>query len=611
MVSAMLPTPGDLKRLQERRAVVIQKHQAFSQQLQQKQDQVNQRKGDLDLAGRLFKVLDSRVPKPARAFLTREIAQHVGVDPKSEQFKGIQQVLTSLDPDSMQAMKASLGGQLQDIPPGQVTQLVRGVMTGEVGLNELLDQIGTTQLAQADTGTMTEAGEGGETTATRTPPKEDLPTDQPPAIAKPFTPGPGGVMSFEGQRTVPEAAKQVAPSLVGALGLDSRVRLRNNDLTAAGFRIPLDEKRQEELATSITNRSTGLSGTLNEAAIITDLFSGRPERLGPVGTLVRGVQQTVRQVEGLLNIMKPGTVNESNPDDAYTQGLARRIGQRLAKLHNLDTDAESSARIQSAVLGLAYRMALARDIPGNRLTNGMINQHLIQLGESASPEQFKAVLSDTLTSLTREFDETMRRQVGVSGLKIMTGQLTNDDIVRMTQPGSIDVLPRDLSQALLEEAEARKAGKTTASSVQPQSPTLEEEEKTLGEAEVRKKTQEIERADQISELDTSRENRAIRAEERALDREDRLADASIASNTLAREKFEYDKQQDVKLADERRNKEIGDAFLAFGNAIASGGGSRGGVGSVSVPALGGQQDVSAFRITPAPQRVPPRPGGGQ
>lgn len=606
MVGATLPTPGDMKRLQDKRAVVLQKHQQYSDMLKQKQHQVDQRKGDLDLAGRLFKVLDSRVPKPARQFLTREIAQHVGVDPKSENFRGVQQVLTSLDPDSLQAMKSSLAGQLKDIPPGEVTQLVKGVMTGELGLNDLLDRIGTDQLQGA-------AGQdtlqGGETSVERMPPKEDRLEDTAPAVAEPFGQGPAAVQSFEGQRTVPEGAKQVAPTLVGALGLDSRTRLRNNDLTAAGFRIPLDEKRQEELATSITTRSTGLSGTLNEAAIITDLFSGRPERLGPVGTLVRGVQSTVRQVEGLLNLVKPGAVNESNPDDAYTQGLARRVGQRLAKLHNLDVDAEASARIQSAILGLAYRMALARDIPGNRLTNAVINQHLAQLGESGSPEQFKAVLSDTLTSLTREFDENMRRTVGVSGLKIMAGQLTNDDIIRMTQPGSIDVLPRDFAQTLLEEAKARKAGTPSTGGVQPQSPTLEEEERTLGQLEVQKKTREIERAEQLSEIDASQEARAARTEERALAREDRLAEASIRSGELAREKFQYEKEQDVKLADERRNKEIGDAFLAFGNAIA-GSFSRSGGGGGSIPSLGGQQDTSAFRITPAPQRTPPRPGGG-
>lgn len=607
MAAPILPTPREFKGFQDKRQQVMQAHQAYSEKLKQKEDQARARGGDLDLAGRLFKILDSRVPKPARQFLTREMAQFVGVDPKSESFKGVSQVLTSLDPDSLKSMSSGLAGQLKGIPPGQVTEIVKGVMTGQVGLDQLLNQFGTDALGG---GAGQDTLQGGESTVEKgAGPKEDRLEDTEPTVAQPYGEGPAAVQSFEGQRTIPEGAKQVSPSLVGALGLDSRTRLRNNDLTAAGLRIPFDEKRQDELATSITTRSTGLSGTLNEAALITDLFSGRPETLGPVGTVLRGVQSTVRQVEGLLNIIKPGTTNEADPDDAGTQALAKRVGDRLSKLHGLDATAESSARVQAAVLGLAYRMALARDIPGNRLTNGIINQHLAQLGQSASPEQFKAVLSDTLSSLTREFDENIRRTTGVSGLKIMAQQLTNDDIVRMTKPGSIDVLPIDMAKTLREEIVSRKEGKPGGLGVQPISPTLAEEEQTLGKLETEKKQRDIARSDQSMEIERTREDRAARSEERALGREDRLADASIRSNELSREKFEYEKQHDVKLADERRNKEIGDAFLAFGNAIAGSFGRSGGGGG-SIPSLGGGQDQGAFRINPAPQRTPPRPVGG-
>jgi hypothetical protein len=637
---ARVPTLDEYAAFKEKRGQFMQAQQKKGAELQSKAQQSQMRSADLDLAGRLYKILDSRLAKPARKFLNKELAKHVGVDPKSEQFRELDNMITSLDPDTLQTLRTGFSQQLEGAQPGQITDTIRGIMTGQVPMNEFIDQVGGIEgvAPQQPGGEAISGGAGqdelaggaaGDTLAEEPPAKrqDQLTQDQPGATPaatgpRPYQQGPGAIQSFEGQRTVPSAAQQASPTLVGALGLDSRERYRNNDLIQAGYRVPFDPKEQDKVAESINTRAVGISGTISEAAKMTKLFEGRPEVLGPVGGAVRTLQSTIRQVEGVINLINPGTKNESDPTDPRISYLAKRIGDKLAKGHGLDATAETSAQIQSSVLSLAYRMAIAQDIPGNRLTNAIITQNLTMIGQSASPEQFKKVLTGTIAGVTREFDEAMKRQVGISGMNIITKQLADQDIKLMAE--SADILPDDLARSLLEEAQRRKSGDKGAT-VTPASPTLAEEEQTLGALETEKKAREIQRSDQTQSLELQREQRATRGEERSLDREDRLATAQIESQRLQqqqfqateanrqrdeafqRETFEYRKAQDRKDEDAKNAAAIARAFQSFGQAIASrGGGSVSGGGGASV---GGGQDVSAFRLTPAPQRMPPRPGG--
>jgi hypothetical protein len=179
---------------------------------------------------------------------------------------------------------------------------------------------------------------------------------------------------------------------------------------------------------------------------------------------------------------------------------------------------------------------------------------------------------------------------------------------------------------LLNEAIRRKTGEGGQPVITPSSPTIEEEQRTLGTLETQRKGREIQKTEQSMDIQRSQEERAGRTEVRQDTREERMTASQERSaqiqreqfdyskaeherdNAFQREQFEYKKSQDTKADDERRSEKIAAAFRHFGAAISS---SRGGGGSVGVPNLGGGQDVSAFRITPPPQRTPPRPGGSR
>lgn len=629
----MHPKMAEYQALKQKQAAAMQQHQQFSQVLQKRQQDNEARQGDLDIAGRIMKVLDSRIPKSARQFLNTQLATHMGVDPKNEAFKRTNAMLLGLDPQSAQMLKTQFGQSIEGAAPGQISEMTRGLMTGQLPLDQFIGNIDFT-------GETMMGGEGDDqlqqpantTTKAKTP-------------AQPFAGGAGSVQSFEGQRTVPAASQQASPMLLGALGLDSRMRLRNNDLITNGYRIPLDPKDQEKLAEGITTRSVGLSSTVSEAANMVALFKGKPEVLGPVGGLARGLSGTIQQVQGFMNLVRPGTTIDG-PDE-MTRNTARRVGINIMKGHNIESTADNSARIESMVLGLAYRMAVANDIPGNRLTNGIIQQNLAQLGRSSSPSQFEAVLKDTIEATSREFDEHVRRTVGVDGLPLLARQMTDEDILRVAKSGN--VLPADMATALRDEA-ARRVRRDPVPGITPASPTLEEEERTLGGMEVETKQRKIAQTEQEMDLATRRDQRAEAAETRAEGREDRMATAQeraadlqarqlefqqneaqvdnaradraqdradereerlvaqgASSQALAREQFEYKKISDRQEADQKQSEAMMSMWIQFGKAIAGIGGS--GSGGISVPSAGGAQDSSAFRINPTPQRQAPNPGG--
>lgn len=628
--------PGVEQYSQQQKAqqAVLMQHKQFAQALQQKQADVQMRQGDLTIAQRLMRALDPSIPKPARQFLMVELAKYLGIDPKSENFKGVSGMIQALDPDSLQLLRTMFSRQVEGSQPGQVIDMARGIMSGQVPMDDIIGELQGMDI-QGGAGQDTMAGGSG---------------DDKVAQPGPSGSGPGAVRSFEGQRTIPDGAKQASPQLVKALGLDSRQPFRNDDLMQQGYSIPFDAKDQEKLAQEINVQSTNVSSTIRESGRLLGLFRNRPEVLGPVGDFVRRFQSTVRQVQGALTVLNPAFQDQSNPYDKQVKGAAQEAGKNLARLYGYSKrTAEDAARVEAAVLGLAYRMAGAQNIPGNRLTNGIIEQQLRQIGASSSPEQFEAVLKDTLDGTLRTFDEGVRRQLGVSGNKILAQQLTDQDIVEFAQAGGS--LPQEFATALRDEAVARRDG-TKQTGPQPASPTIQEEQQTLGSLETERKQRELDKFDQERQLAADRDKRAASAEQRAESREERMTAAQERSQTLAedrftydkemtnrrdaraeeaadraesreermvkqneasmglqREKFEYDKANDQRNLEQRQAEKLAEAFRAFGQAIANsvpsisgGGGGSGG---------GGQQDVGAFRLTPMPQRQPPAiPRGG-
>lgn len=649
-VQPLLPTNERYAQFKQAQAKAMQQHKAYAAELEQRQQTVQTRQGDLDIAGRLMKVLDSRLPKPARQFLAQELTKHVGADPKSEQAKGVANMLTSLDPDSLQGLRTGLAQNLEHAQPGQIAETVNGILTGKVPMDSFIGQVGSAmmqpeggdavgggsgqdQLGGGESQDTLQQPGGGEPITSTTNVGEVGPMNGGPSPA-PFQQGAAGqISSFEGQRTIPPAEQQASSTIVGALGLDSKQSFRNKDLIQSGFRVPFDPKDQDKVAEEVNTRTSGLSATLHDATKMADIFEGHPETLGTVGGAASTIQSVLQQAQGAINLVKPMVKDETDPYSSEVQTLSNAAAKQIGKIHGLDVTANNAAQLQSMALGLAYKMAIANDIPGNRLTNVILEQNLRQIGASSSPQQFKAVLANTLDSTTREMNDAIQRKVGVKGTDIMVRQMSDADLNTMVQRVSKDndattkdandvhLIPQDMRQSMLDEMIRRKTGESKTPQITPSSPTLDEERQTLGGAEMKAKQSKLDQTDQTMRLEQERMDMQKQSQERANVREDRVAGAQEQSAKLAREQFdfsraehekdnafqreqfEYRKGQDRKAEDNARSAKIAAAFQHFGAAISGG---RGGGGSVGVPSLGGGQDVSAFRMAPPPQRTPPR-----
>ncbi len=578
---------AEYQQMKDQQDQALQAHKQFSDNLQEQQFQVQQKQTDLNVADRLYKVLDPSIAPSARKFLLNETAKYLGVDPKSPTFRDLSSMVSGLDPDTMVQLKSALGDQLSQASPGQVRQIVSGLMTGQVSFNDFLNQARTTMRAKSA------AGEQPQATPTE---------GQPPKVATPFQPtSTAPVMSFEGQRTIPPNAAQASPQLVGALGLDSRIQYRNQDLQRQGFRIPFSAQDQEKLAGEITETSTGISSTLREAAVLNGLVTGHPEVLGTVGSAVDLVQSAVRQVQGALRVLDPAFRDESNPFSPELQKLSKDVTDQLQRANVIQVTAENAARVQAIMISLAYKMALAEGVPGNRLTNGIIQQHLAQLGHAASPDQFNAVLKDTIANTISTFDEHIRRQVGTSGNDIVSRQMTNDDIKLLASRA--DILPKPFAQSLLSEAQRRASGQGGPVSPAPMSPTIEEEQRTLGTLETTTKQRQVQGQEQEQQLQLIREQRAQRDEILRQSREERQTRVQEQQLQLSQDRYALELAREKRISEKDAHDQLTKAFQHFGAQIAAR--FNGAQVGVSGGGGGGGQNEGAFRIAPGRQRQAP------
>lgn len=579
----------------------LKQQQAQTEQFAQQKEQAQARGQDLDIASRMYKVFDPNINPKVRKFLLDETAQYVGADTKGDRYKGVSQMINGLDPDTMSSMKQLFAEKLKDATPGQIKETINGILTGQVSMSSFVDEVGKMQMAQD---------------AKR---QEDMNNKK---VVAPYQEGqPSAVQSFEGQRTIPPNAAQASPQLVGALGLDSTKTYRNSDLIKHGYRIPLDAKDQEKLAGEVNTQSVGVSSLLNDSAKLVQLFEGRPEVLGTVGSASQYLQGTIRQVQGALKMV--GAEDISNPYSDEIQGTLKSVTDNLQKRGILGATAEDASRVQAMVLSLAYRMSQAENIPGNRLTNAIIQQHLMQIGNSSSPEQFKAVLRDAVEGTVRQFDENIRRTLGSSGLDIVTRQMTDADISTLSTgavgkdgqlTGPVSILPKSMARALLDEAVRRREGAANPNQIEPAGPTIEQEQNTLGQLETQGKQRKMNKEDEEMRLAREKDERAKRQEQLANEREQRTTEIAQGHLTLAQKNYELavdrevraEQHQKEQAAQHQRDK-ISAAFQKFGEAIAHSyhGASVGSGGGGGGPG----QNEAAFRITPAPQRVPPRPPG--
>jgi hypothetical protein len=398
----------------------------------------------------------------------------------------------------------------------------------------------------------------------------------------------------------------VEPSLVRALGIDYTKPVRVQDLTKEGITVPFSAKEQQELAKEMNDIAAGTVDVVKNAALVHQLFAGKPEVLGAVGAAARTVDQAMDQIKGVAQAAGVDLDKTPGPGEAGLKAQAKRVAssiQAMYRASGIEGIAVDSARLQAGILDMAYSMAVARGIPGNRLTNAIISQHLNTLGHSQSVAQFEGALGDAVARATERSADRMGARVGGENWQPNLSFATTKDLDLISRAGVI--LPDSLKKNVTEEVQRRldvalgNKPQAYGRPIQRQEPTLETEQADVGREEAtRQRRLEFaeDRDKERLKMEKERDQRAARGETRAEARAKEQTEHTRFTEDMAI-------RREARLEAARKKDTIGAAFLKLGEMIGHSSKSL----SFNQPASGGDQDAGAFRMTPAPKRSAPTP----
>lgn len=128
----------------------MEKHRDFADQIAKRGMEIQQREADLKITESFLQLTDPTIPKIARQFIAKQMAQSLGIDPKSEQFKDMQNLVTGLEPDALTTISEALIAAIPGMELGQATAMGKAVLSGQVPFTDLLGHFkaGATQLKE-------------------------------------------------------------------------------------------------------------------------------------------------------------------------------------------------------------------------------------------------------------------------------------------------------------------------------------------------------------------------------------------------------------------------------------------------------------------------------
>jgi hypothetical protein len=611
-------------------------------QREQQEGLIQARAQDLNVAQRLLQITDGRLGREARGFLFDGLARDLGVDPKTEYTRGMKRVILSLDPDGAGALRTMFTSRLDRATPGQVSERARAVINGDIPLQDVIQQASyglREQAAERQAGAFAlfddEGGAGG--------PSGSFALGGPAGQVADV--GGGVTLTQAPAAEIPRALQvaprlqEVTPELSSVLGLNPSDRVRNLDVISSTHpAIPTDPAAQRKMANEIRVMRDATVDMARSAAMMADLFRGRPETLsvgldipwvGRVagnpaqwgvqtsdfftgldrllfgGALDRGTAAGERFADYAAARMR-GESGEQAEISAATRFAARQTARAISR--NLqEQTAESSARIESLAVGMAYALARQAEPSNPRLTDQDVQIQLRRMGRSASPEIFEA----TLTGLVRDTYNSYLRKISemTGGSVPVDTTMTQSDIALLANS---PLTPPELRQALQQRsgqgAGPELGGAPTVRRVPtiPIGPEGPQPSAPGGEPPF------LPAPSQPPPPPPGRRGAAgyptIEAEEAAARARDEAALRRVERGAELRENEEARAVRTEQRADraeaERRRQRIQEAFAAIGAALRSTGSAGGGS---LVSGGGGDQDAAAFRITPSPQRRPPTP----
>lgn len=635
-----------MAKVREEQARSLQEHMQYRQGLEQKQQEVQLRGGDLDVSERLMRVLDTTLPKPFREFEFRGLSRHLGIDPKGDNYKELSKVILGLDPDSSAAVREAFTARIADAPPGQISEFARGILQGKVPVSELAGMVRENQRAGMQTTSQQDKVEGLFARTERSK-AEFTPND-----AKRYNEaqvGPAGAqagmaagnLDLTPNQTPVDTANQSAtaeqnlseivvegpppvdnrvvdPSVATALGYDASVPsaeilARHPGIGGLKLEDQQKEARGEKGWAVVRTYSKDAIDLVEKAK---GIVTAEPRAVTWASVTTRNID-----VEGFNTakyITKFNDVLEGIGRTLLRKDIADGMfenGPQLSRETQGDTIraiASRNAELMNTILSLAYASAKAKD-PAGRLSDQDIAIELRNLGwGSGSADLLKASLDNHASIIIDRYNTRIKTETGGSPVdlraeapaKIIRTSANSADPNASAAP--TDPVTGSRSALQLEQpAPTQVAPAQTPAQETPAQPTPTQQAQNRRSKEVTKDDDEaVQQAQRRFNLEQAPKEAALRLEAAQRDVE-RLELAKQAAKE-ARDWKEYQKLKDQQREAQRQRDKISAAFASFAKALGRvGGGSIGGS-----PSMGADQDASAFKIAPGAgsRRAPPTPG---
>lgn len=367
-------------------------------------------------------------------------------------------MVTSLDPQTLEQARRSLASQIQQSGPGEVVEFTRGILTGQVPINQVIGSLTSPENAQQGEAGSSEAsgtfpgrmslGGGSLAGALRGAANEAPSNVQPVADGVGATVGPMDegpqrmpfmaapapqVAPQEVQAKTPPLLREVAPEMAEVLGIDSTQRFRNIDVIRQGFRkIPTDYVGQQRFAADIRKLQEVTTSVLVMGNELASVIQGRPEVLNAslgklpfVGevTLPNWASTWAQAKSSFEAVAKNFGWKGFNadPDDAVGQRIQQRaqdlaykvFGDRPAQeRQNLQDAANVNNYVNSLLINMAFMMAATKGQSGRSLSDRDVELQLQELGRTANPEQFLTTIRSVEKRLYDQYNVRMKAQAG-------------------------------------------------------------------------------------------------------------------------------------------------------------------------------------------------------
>lgn len=573
---------NEFAALQQRQQAAVGQHEDFARRMQQVSDAAQSRGADLGLVERLDTMLNPQVPKAARSFLYREMSRSLGLDPSGATTKEVGSMLTSLDPQGAASIRALMIEKSKTSDPGSMQQLVRGIMSGQVPIHEVIKMTGAAEAARAaKTGQgIAEAFGGDENNAGSDAGGTD---DLVQKVSQQVSDAePSGLP--RGANAPPEriGKTEIEPKFLGLFGRDiSKNQPQTVDeAKAKGYDPITNQADMRKAEAEIREQRNQVDNYFSNAIVLEKVIRGRPEVLKEAGVVARSWESMKAFGQGLFG------GNDVDPSSPENKRLVERV-VRLAMSGHPDATAETAAIVRSMIVQQGYEIAGALfKQSGRQLQEPDYQRALQTLGASQDPKQLVATMASLGGRIYDVHTTAIRNAVG-KDVGMNLEKLSDKQVIAL---GTSPISPKALALKTEEEMAHRikERDRKARGEPDPENPPtyLERREQAL-----QQRQQQIEDERQTDRADTKAAAKAH-------------LDISQESLGLAKEREARAERGEARAEQDKRQKAIQAAFQALAKALGTGPGniSLGGGGGGD----GGAQDASAFKLPPKTVRQPPQ-----